>query len=438
MQGGSLTFVGFGFGPIQSGLFAFEAWSSGRFERIVVAEVATAMTSALAKHRHYGVNVASRDGIRSHTVGPIEALDPNRSEDRERLIEAISAASEVATAVPSVAFYHSESPGSIDRLIAAAIERRTQPEPLIIYAAENHTRAAALLREAVASTLPAKIRGELERRACFLDTVIGKMSGVIADPQEMQRLELAPLWPGATRAHLVEEFHRILVSRPPQGPGGERIARGLDVFEEKDDLHPFEEAKLYGHNATHALLAFLAEALATSERGRPERMSELADLPDAVELARAAFIEESGRALIGKYEGLDPLFTPAGWRASVDDLIERMLNPWLVDRVERVGRDPARKLGWSDRLAGTMRLALERGIEPHRFALGAAFALRRLGRERGEAKTWRERPERALEALDAIWEVERPDPRIALELRRLVEKALERASAIEATGRFTG
>jgi mannitol-1-phosphate/altronate dehydrogenase len=51
-----------------------------------------------------------------------------------------------------------------------------------------------------------------------------------------------------------------------------------------------------------------------------------------------------------------------------------MTNPLLRDRVDRVIRDPARKLGWDDRLIGIMRLALEHNIRPRRYALGAAAA----------------------------------------------------------------
>ena len=44
--------------------------------------------------------------------------------------------------------------------------------------------------------------------------------------------------------------------------------------------------------------------------------------------------------------------------------------------MERICRDPLRKLGYGDRLFGTMRVALEQGIRPARLALGAAAALR--------------------------------------------------------------
>ena len=53
----------------------------------------------------------------------------------------------------------------------------------------------------------------------------------------------------------------------------------------------------------------------------------------------------------------------------------RMVNPCLRDRVDRITRDPRRKLGWDDRLIGTMRRVLEAGIEPERYARGAKAAL---------------------------------------------------------------
>ena len=63
-------------------------------------------------------------------------------------------------------------------------------------------------------------------------------------------------------------------------------------------------------------------------------------------LARDAFVNESGRALIDKYNSLgDELFTEAGYRHYAEDLLERMTNPFLGDTVTRAGRDVIRKLG---------------------------------------------------------------------------------------------
>ena len=121
-------------------------------------------------------------------------------------------------------------------------------------------------------------------------------------------------------------------------------------------------------------------------------MSEAADDQALMNLAREAFLAESGAALIARYQGLDPLFTPAGYQAYADDLLERMTNPYLRDRIERVIRDTPRKLAWDDRLIGTMRLALDAGVTPRRFALGAAAALETLPSPRGAA-----------DALNELW-----------------------------------
>ena len=82
-----------------------------------------------------------------------------------------------------------------------------------------------------------------------------------------------------------------------------------------------------------------------------------------------------------------------------------MTNPWLLDSAERVGRDPQRKLGWSDRLIGTMRIALGAGIEPVRFAVGAAAAVARLEPALMD-------PDNKFDpapVLDPIWAAENPD-----------------------------
>jgi hypothetical protein len=62
-----------------------------------------------------------------------------------------------------------------------------------------------------------------------LNTVVGKMSGVIADADTIRQLGLAPLTPETPRAVLVERFHHILISRVTL----EGFRRGIEVFVEK-------------------------------------------------------------------------------------------------------------------------------------------------------------------------------------------------------------
>ena len=58
-----------------------------------------------------------------------------------------------------------------------------------------------------------------------------------------------------------------------------------------------------------------------------------------------------------------------------------MVNPFLNDPIERVTRDPMRKLGWEDRLIGAMRLCLEAEIKPVHLAEGIKVALARAAGE---------------------------------------------------------
>ena len=76
-----------------------------------------------------------------------------------------------------------------------------------------------------------------------------------------------------------------------------------------------------------------------------------------------------------------------------------MVNPYVRDTVARVGRDPARKLGWDDRLAGAMRLAAGEGVEPQGYALGAAAALAALHVPTEDAPAF----------LRQLWSAEEPD-----------------------------
>ncbi len=367
------TFVGFGFGPIQAGLFLAEAHLSGNFDRLVVAEIVPEVVAAVRAAGSFTVNIGHADGISALAVQPVEIYSPRSDDDRERLVAAVAEATEMATALPSVNFYAAGGAGSVAQILADGLLRKVEQggPPAVVYAAENHTHAAELLCDAVLAAVPAGRHGDVLPTVQFLDTIIGKMSGAPEEATDLQSLA-----PGLDRAYLVEAFNRIYISQIRRPEAGSEIApawagfsRGIEVFVEKADLAPFAEAKLYGHNAGHALAAYLAHELGY------RRIDELRQRPDVIDFVRAAMVEESGAALCARYAGVDPLFSPAGFADYADDLIGRMINPYVRDTVARVGRDPERKLGWNDRLIGAMRLALSAGITPQRYAMGAAAAL---------------------------------------------------------------
>lgn len=361
--------MGFGLGAIQSGLFLYEGARSGNFKRLVVAEVMTDVVQSVRANNGFALNVATAGGIEQHHVTNIEIYNPLDPVDRPRLVAALAEAQEIATALPNVDFYD-RGEASVAALVAEAVTRKLADGTLpsaVLYTAENNNHAAEILD----ALLRVKVGADYSGRFQVLNTVVGKMSGVVVDAEQIRQDGLARMTPGADRAFLVEAFNRILITRITL-PGFER---GLGTFVEKTDLLPFEEAKLYGHNATHALLGYRA-----NEQGL-RFMSDAARDPELIAFCRAAFIEESGQALIRKHAGVDELFTEKGFQAYADDLLARMLNPYLRDQVARIIRDPRRKLAWNDRLIGTMRLALSQGVEPVRFATGVKAAFRLLEKE---------------------------------------------------------
>lgn len=406
------TLVGFGLGAIQSGLFLYEAQASGDFKRLVVAEVVPEVIESVRKNNGLiNVNIAHLDHIESVTIGPLEVLDPNQDPDRQGLIKAIAQADAITTALPGVDFYRrGQAQCAPYQILADGLHLKIKAggSRAVIYCAENHNHAAEILQELVIGELPEE-KNQLQEKACFLNTVIGKMSGVIHDPEERAALGVKPMTNELSRAILVEAFNRILISRIhfPQ-PG---FVPGINAFIEKDDLLPFEEAKLYGHNATHALAAYLGSLFGV------ERIADLRFIPGMMEFLEDAFMKESGNALIRRYQGRDPLFTQGGYQDYVDDLLMRMVNPFLADRVDRVGRDLERKLGWDDRLVGTMRLCLDEGLSPVRYALGSAAALYQMSHSSIS------NPKLSDQILARIWGEHITAPQ-AGEVLRLVRKAI--------------
>jgi hypothetical protein len=339
------TFLGIGLGPIQTSIFLDGAFRGG-FDRLVIADVDAALIQAIRENDGtLQINIASNEAITTETITGVEIYSPMVPEELEKLKAAAAEADEVATALPSVAFF--KHLGWLKDGFMQQPERQR-----FVYAAENHNHAAEELEGAVGSF----------ENTFYLNTVIGKMS-CIFPAEECVRRGIPTLTPDADRGHLVEEFNRILI----QSCDGisDRQVQGLY---DKPDLLPFEEAKLYGHNAVHFWLGLHAQ-----QKG-VQFMHELAGDAALLAKARRAFVEESGAALCKKWVGADDLFTPQGFGIYAGDLLVRMINPFLTDRVDRVCRDLERKLSWDDRMIGTIRVVLSQGFKPVVFAEGAAHA----------------------------------------------------------------
>src|SRR5262249_43021725 len=134
----------------------------------------------------YNLNIAHPDRVETVKVGSVQLENPANDADRARLIEAIAAAQEIATAVPNVQAYRQGGQASIHHILAQGLQRKVAVGgPLVtVYTAENHPHAAELLREAVMEETPETERAAVGRMVSFVNTVIPKMSVVISPPSD--------------------------------------------------------------------------------------------------------------------------------------------------------------------------------------------------------------------------------------------------------------
>ena len=242
---------------------------------------------------------------------------------------------------------------AIAPLLAAGLRERSQrgvKDPCNILLCENLPHAASIVQEKVAGQLPPELKTEALSRTGFAGVVVGRMIPLL--PQSLR--ERDPL------LVLGEDYWVLPVDKQgliPPIPKVEGVLLCADF--------PAEEArKLYTHNMAHAVLAYhgyLAGHEYIAEAAADEELLKLA----------AQATEEATRGLLEAYD-LDEDVQ----REYAATLLERFKNPFLMDTVIRVGRDPLRKLAPEDRLVGAARLALRAGVKPRALASAIAAALR--------------------------------------------------------------
>ena len=337
-----------------------EAKKSGNFNRYVILEVNQKLVEKIKEANcTIYINTATENGIVKSKISDIEIYNPQDVSESKSIESVISQADEMATAIPSIDYYSHGGDNSIVNLLA----RNLNPDkPQIIYTAENNNYAAEILYHRIISCTSEKKLKQFQT----LNTVIGKMGGVIQDPLTINELGLDLQVPGGQNAILVEEFNNIIVSEVSL----KGVKRGIDVFQEKEDLLPFEEAKLFGHNAVHSMLGFLAYLKGYLF------MSDIRNDPTLYQRGEIAFKDECGALLLKKYKDLnDPLFSEKGFEFYGSDLLKRMTNPYLRDEVKRICRDPFRKIGYNDRFLGTIKEAIKQNIVAKTIANGVIGGL---------------------------------------------------------------
>ena len=331
----------FGAGNIGRG-FIGQLFTESGYETTFV-DVDQVLLDALNADHAYTIQLVDNRGTQALRIGPVRAL---HADDRPAVIQAVAEAEIAATAVGARAL-----PFVAPNLAAGIHQRRVRgtTSPLNCIICENLKGAAAIVRDMVAEHLEPVDRAYAEKHIGFVDTVIGRMVPPLTP--EMREQDPTTI--------CVEPYKELPVDRSGfVGPVPSIVA-----LEACDDFAAYTARKLYVHNCGHAVLAYLGYL-----RGYIYGYQALADPGIAAVLDQAW--AESIAGQVAHY-GVE-----AEWLQShAADLEARFANRSLGDTVLRLGRDPVRKLGPTDRLVAPARLAEQAGVVPHALAQAIAAAL---------------------------------------------------------------
>jgi mannitol-1-phosphate 5-dehydrogenase len=297
----------------------------------VFADVNAELIDALSASPSYLVREVGA-GASTRTVDNYRAL--NSATHEADVVAEIATADIVTTAVgPNILRF-------VAPLIARAIaDRPADLPPLAVMACENALNATDTLKAEVEKT-----NAELGR-AIFANTAVDRIVPVQAEDAGLDVT--------------VETFFEWAIEAKPFGDNPPVIPEAHFV----DDLAPYIERKLFTVNTGHATTAyhgFLAGA---------ESISEAIAIPSVLAEVRAVLAETS-QLLVAKHG-----FDPAVQKAYLEKNLERFANPHLTDSVERVGRQPLRKLSRHERFVGPAAELMDAGTVPEALVrtMGAAL-----------------------------------------------------------------
>jgi mannitol-1-phosphate 5-dehydrogenase len=319
---------------------------------VVFADVNQVVLDALNARREYDVHVVGEQSRieKVHNVSAVHSGSP----DVAALIASVDL---VTTAV---------GPQILERIagsVAQGLIKRHDAgntQPLNIIACENMVRGTSQLKQHVLNALPEQYHAWVGRYVGFVDSAVDR----IVPPAEAGVTD--PL------AVTVETFSEWIVDKT-QFKGEPPAIAGMELT---DNLMAFVERKLFTLNTGHAITAYLGQ-----HAGHKTIRDAILD-PAIRQVVKGA-MEESGAVLINRYG-----FDAKKHAAYINKILQRFENPYLHDDVERVGRQPLRKLSAGDRLIKPLRGTLEYGLRHDNLVKGIAAAMHYHSEQDPQAQEW--------------------------------------------------
>jgi mannitol-1-phosphate 5-dehydrogenase len=316
------TAVHFGAGNIGRGFVGLILHRAGY--EVVFADVADALIDALKVTPTYLVKEVGLESS-EELVDNYRAI--NSRSDEAQVVAEIAKADIVTTAVgPTILRF-------VAPVILAGLRARPDDaSPLAVMACENAINATDVLVEHLRALVPDEAEfAALSSKAIFANTAVDR---IVPAQSAEAGLDVT-----------VETYFEWAIERPPFNGQEPSIPDATWVT----DLAPYIERKLFTVNTGHAATAYHGFA-----RGIWKLSDALAD--DQVRTAVQGVLSETKQLLVDKHE-----FDPEQQQAYIDKILSRFANPYLPDTVDRVGRQPLRKLSRTERLIGPAAQLAEHG-----------------------------------------------------------------------------
>jgi len=330
--------VHFGAGNIGRGFIGLLLQQSGY--EVVFADVLPSLVEQLQTYKSYRV-ITLDETVNEEMVNNARAVMLDSEACRSEIVDADI----VSTAVGL------GNLNSVSAVIADGLQMRRQrnPEqPLNIFACENAIRATTTLKRFVMEHIDSSLHEWMTSHVGFADVAVDRIA---PNPAQYATKPLDSV---------VERYFEWDIEEPALK--GHLQIHGATFVQ---DLSPFLDRKLFVLNGAHATAAYAG--FYKNYRTIREAMQDttVLSLIEAVQ-------EEAARGLAHRYSmwDLDDL------RAYAKAARTRFLNPHIDDEVERVGRDPLRKLSGRDRLVMPLCYARSANIETPALVTAIALGLR--------------------------------------------------------------
>lgn len=328
--------VHFGAGNIGRGFIGKILTDSG-YETTFV-DVNEELIDAINEKKKYTVFYAEEEK-REFTVANIRGLHSVKNEDE--VINAISKADILTTAVGAHILPH------IASLVAKGLAARVlhSDRPLNVIACENALGGTDILKKAVFEHLDEKVKNDVKRQIGFPNAAVDR---IVPNQNQENMLDV-----------LVEPFFEWVVDKTTY----KGDIPSIEEIHFVEQLEAYIERKLFTVNTGHALAAY------TGYKAGKETVQDALQDP-AVEKQVRQGLEETGKLICEKHD-----FDPSEHKLYIEKILGRFTNPFIVDEVTRVARQPIKKLGSNERLISPVKQLIDRNIDPIGLLNGIVSAL---------------------------------------------------------------